>query len=235
MNIERVGPYPLAHSPRRPARDARSWRSSSPTSALIDGDPQRRLAGADRQRRHAARHRQGRARDARHPPGLRPAGRRRGGDRRRGRRREPGRDRLRHQLRRAAAAHRRWQRRRDRRGCPRWWTRSTRRSRPASALERACSLLDRRELDGVLERGRGVGGESAATAMPSDLERIESGGRLPGAGARRASRRARASAGAPARLARLGQPLPRGADRRRGLRRGRGDALGVRRRRSSRS
>src|SRR5207245_2391760 len=56
--------------------------------------------------RDPAGHREGRDGDARHPPGLRAAGGRCRRDRRSPRRREPGRDRLRHQLRRATARDR---------------------------------------------------------------------------------------------------------------------------------
>src|SRR5205807_936895 len=74
--------------------------------AYVGLDSLGRLAGADRQRRDPAGHREGRDGDARHPPGLRAAGGRCRRDRRSPRRREPGRDRLRHQLRRATARDR---------------------------------------------------------------------------------------------------------------------------------
>src|SRR5439155_1098136 len=74
---------------------------------LLSGVPRARLAGrpvarAAGQRCHPPRDRQGRARDAGHPPGLRVARRRRRGDRCRARRDQPRRDRVRHQLRRTA-------------------------------------------------------------------------------------------------------------------------------------
>ena len=130
--LERVGPY-LWRIPQDASRGMRV-----PGLVVADDhadrvDSLRRLARPARQRRDLARHREGRDGDARHPSGLRPAGGRRGRDRRAARRREPGRDRLRHQLRRAPPRHLA-PRGRDRRpDGKRSSTRSSPRSRPGSA------------------------------------------------------------------------------------------------------
>ena len=180
LRAGRAGLLPsLAHPQGRQARHA------GPGADLCrrdphGGDPPGRGAGAGRERRGPARHRQGVLRDAGHPPGLRPSGRRRRRHRRAGRRREPGRCRLRHQLRRAAA---RYRPRRRRRGAAHRAT--DRRAGRGRAF--GCGIHG----PGSRSRPRSCGGgrsrEGAAWAVArgygdaDDLGRIESHGCLPGA------------------------------------------------------
>ena len=126
----------------------------------------------------------------------------------------PGGDRLRHQLRRAPAADRPRGRRRAR---PRM-ERAGRRARPGDPDRRRVTgpvALSARELRRGPARGAPGGRWREGYGEGEDLDRIESHGRLPGADPRRRVGARRYERGrTPARHARLGQPLPRGAGRR---------------------
>ena len=171
-------------------------------------------ARAGRERRAPARHPAALARDARHPLGLRLSDRRRRGDRRGGGRDLAGRRRLRHQLRRAAAALR-GSRASDvaprmrgdgRRAVPRVPTGVGHGARRPATSRRPTSMR-------VLRGRRGVGGRAAGSARRATSSTSRRAAASPAPTRRRVGARARARR-RPARHARLGQPLPRGAGRR---------------------
>ena len=189
---------------------------------LIEQIRQRPGARAGRQRRVPAGHPARQPGHARHPLGLRLLHRRRLRDRSGRRRRDfAGRRRLRHQLRRAAGAHQPLRTRTSSRSSTALIEQlCSQTSRPASAAA-ASTASTRKELRRLMAEGVALTCKTQGLATDGDLEHTEAGGRLDGA---EPGQRQRAGPGArrrPVRHARLGQPLPGSAGRRRDLRRSR--------------
>ena len=162
------------------------------------------------QRRAPARHPAGLPRDARHPLGLRLPDWRRRGDRRGRRRGLAGGRRLRHQLRRPAAALRSEPQGRRCPGCATARRRSCSSTCPTGVGSTGSDLRARRRgsCQRSLARRRRWAVERGFGA-PADLEHIEEGGRLAGRRSGRVSARAPRARAAAARHARVGQPLRR--------------------------